>query len=436
MQQAFYELIDGLTGRLEGEEVLLANVSGEDSDFVRFNQSRVRQAGHVRQSDLSLHLIDGQRHVSASCTLTGDADVDRGRATEMLLALRELVPCVPEDPYLLYATELNNTEQIGENALPDSGEMTDAILAAGEGLDLVGIQASGGVFRGFANSLGQRNWFTTHNFHFDWSFYHAADKAVKTSYAGFEWDAADFGRKVTEAREQLAVLDRPAKTIEPGKYRVYLPAAALAEVLMMLSMGYSLKAQRTKTTCLLKMLEAGQTFAPAVTMRENTAEGLAPNFVGSGFIKPDAVTLIEKGQLKDSLASPRTAKEYGVETTGSEHPTSLDMTGGDLPTDEVLSRLDTGIYVNRLWYLNYSDRPACRLTGMTRFATFWVEGGEIVAPLNVMRFDETAYRMLGENLLGLTSERDLLPSNATYRSRSTGSMRLPGALIDAMAFTL
>ena len=37
------------------------------------------------------------------------------------------------------------------------------------------------------------------------------------------------------------------------------------------------------------------------------------------------------------------------------------------------------VYVNNVWYLNYSDRSACRMTGMTRFATFWVEHGVIQA---------------------------------------------------------
>ena len=104
--------------------------------------------------------------------------------------------------------------------------------------------------------------------------------------------------------------------------------------------------------------------------------------------------------------------------------------------DEVLRRLDTGVYVNTLWYLNYSDRPACRITGMTRFATFWVEDGRIAAPLNVMRFDETAYRVLGRNLMGLTAERDFIPSSETYESRSTESIRLPGALVEDFRFTL
>jgi len=107
-----------------------------------------------------------------------------------------------------------------------------------------------------------------------------------------------------------------------------------------------------------------------------------------------------------------------------------------LHQDHILKALDTGIYINNLWYLNYSDRAACRITGMTRFASFWVENGEIKAPLNVMRFDETLYNMLGKKLLALTAERAFLMETDTYEVRSTGSTRLPGALIDGFTFTL
>ena len=112
------------------------------------------------------------------------------------------------------------------------------------------------------------------------------------------------------------------------------------------------------------------------------------------------------------------------------------MAAGDLAAADVLQRLGTGIYINNLWYLNYSDRPAGRMTGMTRFATFWVERGEIVAPVNVMRFDESLYRMFGENLEGLTQERDYIIDPSSYGVRSTQSWRLPGALVNDFTLTL
>src|SRR5918992_2397038 len=107
-----------------------------------------------------------------------------------------------------------------------------------------------------------------------------------------------------------------------------------------------------------------------------------------------------------------------------------------LKADEALRALDTGLYISNLWYLNFSDRPAGRITGMTRFATFWVEGGHVVAPVTPMRFDDSIYRMLGANLVDLTRERELLLDPSTYGERSTSSVRLPGALLSALRLTL
>ena len=81
-------------------------------------------------------------------------------------------------------------------------------------------------------------------------------------------------------------------------------------------------------------------------------------------------------------------------------------------------------------------RSACRVTGMTRFATFWVDGGEIVAPVNVMRFDDTLYSLLGSKLEALTAEPEFLFDNSTYERRTPASVNLPGALVSGMKFTL
>jgi hypothetical protein len=44
--------------------------------------------------------------------------------------------------------------------------------------------------------------------------------------------------------------------------------------------------------------------------------------------------------------------------------------------------------------------------------------------------------MLGSNLEALTAETELRLSSDTYRERSLVSMRLPGALISELTFTL
>ncbi len=439
MKSDFYFLADELLGKVQGSEVLLLNLDGEDTDFVRFNQSRIRQPGHVHQRYLALELIDGQRHAGARLTL-GGGRLDHGHAADVLELLRSRLTELPEDPHLLYNQEPSSTDIDGESCLPDVADVVEEVIAAGAGRDLVGLHSQGGIYRGFANSLGQRNWFATHSFNLDWSFYHEADKAVKCGYAGVEWSSDDFSTRVDTAAEQLDILAREPKTLPTGRYRVYLAPVALADYVGVLSWGgFGLKAHRTQQSSLQRMTTDGIKLKDSVTLTENTRDGVAPNFQAEGFLKPDGITLIDAGAHADCLVSPRSAREYDVETNGAgagEGAACLDLAAGNMPTTEALQRLHTGVWINNLHYLNYSDRPACRITGMTRFACFWVEEGQIVAPINVMRFDETLYRVLGENLIDLTCEREMILDSGTYGGRGTGSARFPGALVEDFNFNL
>ena len=174
-------------------------------------------------------------------------------------------------------------------------------------------------------------------------------------------------------------------------------------------------------------------------LSEDSLAGLEPVFQAQGFIKPEQIKLIDAGKLVGSMISPRSAKEYGVQSNGAdeaESAKSLRMQAGNLAMKDALKQLGTGIYVSNLWYLNFSDRANCRITGMTRFASFWVEDGEIKAPLNVMRFDESLFRMLGEDLLALTKETETIMDDRSYGERHTGGAILPGALLKSMRFVL
>ena len=104
--------------------------------------------------------------------------------------------------------------------------------------------------------------------------------------------------------------------------------------------------------------------------------------------------------------------------------------------EPVLERLGTGLCIGNLWYLNYSDRNDCRITGMTRFGTFGVEDGEPVAPVEVMRFDDSLYHLFGDRLEGLTAERELILSTETYGGRSVASSLLPGVLVAGIELAL
>jgi predicted Zn-dependent protease len=101
-----------------------------------------------------------------------------------------------------------------------------------------------------------------------------------------------------------------------------------------------------------------------------------------------------------------------------------------------LAQLDTGLYLSNLHYLNWSDRVGGRITGMTRYACFWVEQGEIVAPIQDLRFDDSLYTFLGENLEGVTDFQSFIAEVDTYEARSLGGALVPGMLIRDFTFTL
>lgn len=440
MRTMFEELAAELIAELNGSEVLLLNFAGENSDFVRWNHGRVRQATNVVQRTLSLELIVGSRHAHSWFVVSGRhaADLERGRAA--LRDLRSAVEDSPDDPHLLYATDVQNSERCEPNQLQPTEDVLDAIAQSADGVDLVGIYASGGVCRGFANSLGQRNWFEGYNLNFDWSLYHVEDRAVKCAYAGSNWSSQEYEAKMRAAREQVERLKTEPRTIAPGRYRAYLTPAALSEVLDVVAWGgFGLRDHKTKKSTLLQLATGEKSLDERISLVEDTAHGFGADFQAQGFVKPERVTLIKQGKFANCLASPRSAREFDSATNGassSEFPEAASLEGGSLANHRVLAELGTGVYVSNLWYINYSDRNACRMTGMTRFATFWVENGELIAPLKVMRFDETIYNLLGSHLVDLTQECEVILDPGTYGGRSTASVRLPGALVDEFLFTL
>ena len=62
--------------------------------------------------------------------------------------------------------------------------------------------------------------------------------------------------------------------------------------------------------------------------------------------------------------------------------------------------------------------------------------GEIAAPIADMRFDESLYRALGENLAALTRETHVMPETGTYFCRGLGGIKVPGMLIEDFRFAL
>jgi predicted Zn-dependent protease len=440
MREYFDQIADAVCAPTAGTDRVSLYYAAESSDFIRFNYAQVRQATRVDQHYGTVSVVAGARQAKGTLTLTGNAQVD----IQALLAEREQLASqlqlVPEDAHLLLPDTVVSTTHDAPGTLPSAQRVIHAAVQLAAGTDMVGIYCGGPVVRAFADSRGQRNWHRVESFQFEWSLYRQADQAVKTTYAGTHWDEAALAAKMARAREQSEMLALPRRTLPPGEYRAYFSPVAVADLLGTLGWyGFGIKAIKTGLSSLIQLHRGQVQLDPSITLTEATAQGIAPCFQADGFVKPDAVALVSQGRSADPLVSARSAREYGVPAIGAnsdESPDALALAPGQLVESGVLQALGTGVYISDLHYLNYSDRQACRLTGMTRFACFWVEDGRLVAPINVMRFDDSLLRMFGSGLVGLTRNAELVPETYTYESRKLRSVTAPGAIVEGFRLVL
>ena len=440
MEQLFNQLSEILLKSLDADEHIKVSIDGENSQFIRFSQSKVRQAGLVDDASLSISLIKDGRTCSGSFTLTGNTKTDEKTANAELIRLRNEVATLPKDPYVVIPENTGSSREDHNGSLLSQEDAVSALSPSMQVVDLAGIWASGRIFTGNANSAGQKHWFATDTFSLDYSLITPDERMVKGTYAGSQWDQTEYEKNMTSSIAKLRMMDKPGKKIKPGAYRTYIAPAGVADIVGMFSWGGVGEASiQQGDSSLCRMRQNDVKMSPCFTLSEDFTSGMVPRFNYNGELAPEKLDLILSGSLHNTLVSSRTAKEYGVKSNFAgerEAMRSPVLAPGDLNEDDVVKSLDTGIYLSNLHYLNWSDRPGGRITGMTRYACFWVENGEVVAPIENMRFDDSIYNFFGENLESVTDKSHLHPTVQTYEGRELGGVSCPGILLKSFELTL
>lgn len=450
VQRDYFEKITTiiLETRKKNEHFFIT-LTGEDTQFIRLNGSKVRQIGTVSDATLEVTLLmedfqEGKtalRRGTCSFTITGSLAHDQEVIAASLQRLRSEVPQLPVDPYAhLPANHGSGSTETRGDLLPRESAVEALLTPTVRSMDLAGIYAAGPVVRGMSNSEGQRLWFSNETMTFDYSVYTPSQRAIKGTFGGKSWSAEAFALEMQDVQQRLPILEKPVKKLSKGTYRAYLAPAALRDIVSMFSWGcISEAAIQQGDSPLVKVRSGVRGFSPLLNLTEDFSGGEIQRFNSIGEISQEKLPLIVEGKLKQTLVSTRTALEYGVAANGAGHDEALRLPSlgeGLLVDSRILKALDTGVYLSNLHYLNWSDQAWGRITGMTRYACFWVEDGEIVCPIENMRWDDSLFRLLGSELEALTHRRTYLPNTGTYEHRHLGGSWVPGALIRQMDFTL
>ncbi|QJD29254.1 TldD/PmbA family protein [Methylococcus geothermalis] len=441
-------LSDGAFAALRPWEAASLSLAGEDQTYLRFNAGKIRQATGVRQLRLALDFRSQDRQVRFTTDLSGQETQDLCSLHAMLAQARSEAAALPPDPF---ATPLENhgqSEEWQEGESPATEGVVEQIATATADIDFAGLFATGLQVRGVRNSEGQSHWYSASGFFLDYSLFtvnsEGENKAVKGLLSGADWNGARLSAALDADRRLLAQLQYPSRALPPGEYRVYLAPAAVAHLVDLLSWGaVSYGAWKKGGSALRRWIEGEVPLSEKFSLRENFALGLGPRFNSCGEIAPMTVPIADRGKPKNLLIGARSAREYGVVSNGAESGPwseeqlrSPEILPGNLPERDALKRLDSGLYIGNLHYLNWSDLQSARLTGMTRYACFLVEHGEIVAPIRDLRFDDSLYRIFGTELEALSDEARLFPATDTYEQRSLGGAKVPGMLLSGFRLTL
>lgn len=466
-ENVFVDLLAAIAQQLNhqnnsAETHFSASLAGESSQFTRFNGSKVRQSGHVCDGQLQITLISAERTATAKVPFVGEFETDWTTAQSAIAQLQAELPHLPVDPYIVVPVASSRCQNQGQDQGSDQGQgqsqgqsrevrssqllsaeaIANTLLAPVQALDFSGLYAGGLAYRAYGDSAGNRHWFEAPSFTLDYSLFGVSpNQAVKGTLAGHEWNPDEYAQAIEKTQQQLALLARPAKAIPKGCYRTYLAPAAVGDMIETLIWGGGLgEADLRQGNSALGKLERGElSLSAQFSLSENFERAGVPRFNSLGEAAPAQLPIIQQGQWINSLVSSRSAKEYGKASNAANAGETMRapvVDPGQLREQDILRELGTGLYLSNLHYLNWSDLTAGRITGMTRYACFWVEDGEIVAPIENLRFDDDLYRFLGEGLLGLTQAQTFLPAVGTYDRRSLGGMWMPGMLIDQFRYTL
>ena len=192
------------------------------------------------------------------------------------------------------------------------------------------------------------------------------------------------------------------------------------------------------------MRSSDQKLSNLFSLKESFSSQATASFNSRGEVSND-VSIIHKGELMNTLVNSKTALEYNMVSNFAEESNSWGMgeymrsplmESGDIENDERLEKLGTGIFISNIHYLNWSDTLGGRITGLTRYACYWVENGKMVAPIKTMRFDDSFYNFFGSNLEGVGKEISARPVIETYDGRNPGETTCPGILVNDFELTL
>jgi len=424
------EIADGILSMSNADDTSVS-VSNSWTGNTRSAVNRITTAGEVTNTSVSVSARFGQRQASVSTNrLDADSLQDAVNTAEAQARISpenpELMPLLGSQEYAPSTGFFDSTASLG----PDQrGQVAaDAIAAATEHGDLTAagfLTASAGA-SAITNSAGMFGYHRSTGVDYELTV-RTAD-GTGSGWAGTahrDWSAIDTRDQHTRA-VQRAMGSRDPQSLDAGDYPVVFTSEAVSELVGLLSRSLGARSADEGRSAFSAEggTKVGQKLLDEKFTLTSDPVGLGSSPYDGGGMPLEQEAWFENGVLQQLSYDRFWADKQGMRPTGGAG--SLRMSGGSASLDELVSGLDTGLLVTRLWYIRSIDPRTILYTGLTRDGVFWVENGKVVRPVNNFRWNDsplTAFASIEQ--LGrperVSSSREVPPARLSSFQFSTVS---------------
>ena len=292
---------------LKEGEGLTIYMEGENSQYFRFNDSKIRHTGIIEDYKVTLSLYLGKKSLQATTTVSSDIDYSVKNLISEIDSLREPLSLIPDNDFTIFPTKFDSLEMYRKGELPNREQILDSLMDVICSDNLTAVWTSGKIFRASSTSEGTSHWFEKDSFIFDFSLIDTKENMVKILYPGSEWDKDKFISAFSTASEQLKLMNKPKIELKPGKYRVWFEPHAVADFVDMLNWnGVSESSLRNGSSSLLKMRNDNVKLSDKFSLDESFDRKSTAPFNSRAEVSGN-VSIIKNGELENTLINSKTA---------------------------------------------------------------------------------------------------------------------------------
>ena len=220
-----------------------------------------------------------------------------------------------------------------------------------------------------------------------------SSKGGVVSHALAGVDAGAMAERVARTAER----SKDPRPVDPGPATVVLAPEAVADLLGFLRAGMDLRAAEEGRSAFGKPgggTRIGEAlFDPRIRLWSDPTDRRHPSSpIGPGGLPVRRRVWIDGGKLLALPVGRAWARKRGIDPAPMGR--SLFLAGESGTVDDLVAKVERGIYVTRFWYNRMVDPRTLTVTGLTRDGTFRIEGGRIVHPVKNLRYNASPLTLL------------------------------------------